>query len=520
MINLSELYTVASSDVNNVFAEDTIQLEEKNQIISKLGKFLLGGKYDNQIFYEYITELNIKFPNKFERTLNFVQMGEIPKEPKSVEENDNQILSSDNPLSSALGTFTNFHDLAERFGKKQPYFFDRTLTFWLWSFDKKCYERIDDVDMMNSIDESLKISGTSNIQTRNKIMEMLKRIGRKNMPKDIDKNWVQFKDAIVNVKTEQQIQPTPEYFTTNPIPWNLGESEETPIIDRIFGEWVAGKYVETLKEIAAYCLLCAYPIHRIFCMVGSGCNGKSKYFEFLSKLVGRENICSSELDLLVKSRFEASKLYKKLVCIMGETNLGAMAKTSLIKKLSSEELVGMEFKMKNSFENRNYAKIIIGTNALPTTTDKTKGFYRRWIIIDFPNEFTEKKDIIAEIPDIEYRNFCRKAIKLLKKIVNDREFSNEGSVEERMKRYEARSNPLTKFIEEECIKDVNGDMLLSAIHDDYTKWCENNGHRVINNKELSKLLVELGYEKKRYKDSNHILGLRFKKIIDDEQIVE
>ena len=93
---------------------------------------------------------------------------------------------------------------------------------------------------------------------------------------------------------------------------------------------------------------------------------------------------------------------------MGETNFNEMSRTSKLKKLTGGDLIGFEYKNKNPFEAKNYAKILIATNSLPTTSDKTLGFYRRWMIIDFPNQFSEKKDILKDIPEEEYESLALK----------------------------------------------------------------------------------------------------------------
>ena len=169
---------------------------------------------------------------------------------------------------------------------------------------------------------------------------------------------------------------------TNPIPWKVSGDPRTPTMDKIFEEWVGKEYVPLLYEILAYCLIPDYPINRLFCLIGSGLNGKSKFLELLQIFVGMQNVCSTELDSLISSRFEVTRLHKKLVCLMGETNFGEISKTSILKKLTGKDIIGFEYKNKNPFEDYNYAKILIATNNLPTTTDKTIGFYRRWCIID------------------------------------------------------------------------------------------------------------------------------------------
>jgi phage/plasmid-associated DNA primase len=98
-------------------------------------------------------------------------------------------------------------------------------------------------------------------------------------------------------------------------------------------------------------------------------NGKSKFLELLRKFIGGENCCTTELDTLLVSRFEITRLHKKLVCMMGETNFNEMSKTSILKKLTGGDTVGFEYKNKNPFEDKNYAKILISTNNLPSTTE-------------------------------------------------------------------------------------------------------------------------------------------------------
>jgi hypothetical protein len=45
-----------------------------------------------------------------------------------------------------------------------------------------------------------------------------------------------------------------------------------------------------------------------------------------------------------ESRFEASKLHKKLLCLMGETNFSTLSKTEKLKRLCGQDPVGFEYK--------------------------------------------------------------------------------------------------------------------------------------------------------------------------------
>ncbi|KKK80316.1 hypothetical protein LCGC14_2824730, partial [marine sediment metagenome] len=210
-----------------------------------------------------------------------------------------------------------------------------------------------------------------------------------------------------------------------------------------------------------------------------------------------DNVCSTELDTLLNSRFEVTRLHKKLVCLMGETNFNEMSKTSILKKLTGGDIIGFEYKNKNPFEDHNYAKIIIATNNLPTTTDKTIGFYRRWFLIDFPNQFDEKKDILSEIPDKEYNSLALRCIVTLKSLLTKRSFTNEGSIEERMERYESRSNFLEQFLKSFTIKDSNSYITAADFFKKFSSWSKENRHREMSETTVGTTMKKLGIESDR-----------------------
>lgn len=423
-------------------------------------------------------------------------------------------------IGKAITKFTDFLDMAEQFIKVQPVYYDKNKILWCWNFKDNRWEIIDETDLMNLIDKNVAVFGTIDSKIKQMILESLKRKARLNKPTEVKDTWVQFKDKIIDIKTGEEFKASPKFFATNPIPWEVGENEDTPTMDRIFREWVGEKYVPTLYEIIAFSLSPIYFIHRISCLIGSGSNGKTKFLLLLKKFVGDKNSTSTELELLLPpSRFESAKLYKKLICIMGETNFNIIKKTSFIKKLTGEDLFGFEFKHKDPFDDLNYAKILIATNNLPVTCDKTKGYYRRWFIIEFPNEFSEKKDILAEIPEIEYNNLARKSIRILKELWIKREFSNEGTIEEREKKYEEKSNPLNLFIKERCVKDVNEDIPFFEFYEDYNAFLCERKYRIQTSNEVGRLLSKEGYDRKNKNIVNnkgynttqkYIMGLNWK----------
>lgn len=179
---------------------------------------------------------------------------------------------------------------------------------------------------------------------------------------------------------------------------------------------------------------------------------------------------------------------------MGETNFDQISQTSMLKKLTGNDLIGYEYKNKPHFHDYNYAKIVIATNNLPTTTDKTLGFYRRWLIIDFPNRFSEQRDILADIPEEEYEALALKCVGILHDLLKKRKFHNEGSVEDRMERYESKSDFLQKFIDEFVIQEPNEVITKTDFAKKLNQWCRENRHREMAENTIGKAMKEKGYE--------------------------
>ena len=390
---------------------------------------------------------------------------------------------------------------AKVFVKKQPLFYDKAGMWWIWNFEKFCYATSDDVDILNGITKNMSID-TTNSKIKNEMLSALKQIGRNCTPKAPGKSWVQYKDKIVDVKTGEEFESTPGYFITNPIPWSIGESEDTPTMDKLFKEWVVlegiqdDSYVNTLYEHIAYSTLQDQFLQRLFAYTGSGSNGKGCFLKLVKRFLGEDNIGTTELKLLATKQFESSALYKKQAVFMTEVDAYDMQNTNLLKKLTGEDDIRYEFKGKTPFKEKSGTTSFIASNSLPVTPDKSIAFYRRWSIVDFPHTFDVGKDIIGDIPDIEFMNLSKKCVRICKELYEKPKITNEGSVDARMKRYEERSNPLVKFIEEWCEEKPEAHTIFNQFFIKFNEFLKENRLRLMTKITVSRGLKSEGFQVK------------------------
>lgn len=183
---------------------------------------------------------------------------------------------------------------------------------------------------------------------------------------------------------------------------------------------------------------------------------------------------------------------------MSETDLASIESSQKIKKLvSGKDPVSIEFKNKGLTEFINTAKIIIATNNLPPTEDKTDGFYRRWCCIDFPNQFEKEIDVLGCLTIEDYENLAYKSFLCLLDVLKQRGFSKEGNIAERRKVYEAKSNPFDKFFAENVEESPNGDIPKWEFSKRFNDWAKDNMYRTFSDIAIAKKMKEKGISEAR-----------------------
>jgi phage/plasmid-associated DNA primase len=146
------------------------------------------------------------------------------------------------------------------------------------------------------------------------------------------------------------------------------------------------------------------------------------------------------------------------------------------------------------FTADNTATAVCLTNSLPTTPDKSIGFYRKWLIIDFPNQFLPiKENLIERIPIKEFNNLSKKCLRILNELYENPSFTNEGTFEDRTRRYEERSNPVMKFIEEEFEETAGENIILREFVNDCNIYLKQKHLRVLTAIQIGKNLREEGF---------------------------
>lgn len=292
------------------------------------------------------------------------------------------------------------------------------------------------------------------------------------------KHLINLKNGIYNLRTKKLISHNPKYKFINEIPVKYDENAECPKIKKFISEVVEEKHVACIQEFIGYCLYRDIPFHKAFMFLGGGKNGKSTVINLITTFLGRENISNKELQQLTYDKFAKSKLFGKLINAAADISSAALGQTSTFKGLTGGDYLDAEKKFLDSFEFKNYAKMLFSANTLPKTKDDSYAFYRRWILINFPYTFEGKEcdpHILEKIcTPKELSGLFNWAIEGLLRLLKNNHFSYQKTVEEIREQYKILSDPVFAFAQQFLTTQTTGYLIKDDVYHKFNAWCKEN----------------------------------------------
>jgi putative DNA primase/helicase len=282
-------------------------------------------------------------------------------------------------------------------------------------------------------------------------------------------------NGIFDIETMEKQSFTPEIISTAALPIDYDPSATCPNIQGFLSEVLGEGDIPLIEELFGYCLYREYELHKAFMLLGEGANGKSTILSLLKTFLGPGNVANIALQAFDNSRFAVGGLHGKLANIVPDLPGGALKETGVFKALCGGDQLTTEKKFKDFFSFTNYAKLIFSTNKLPETYDYTPAFFRRWVLINFPNTFVGEscnpRILHRLITPNELSGLFNLAVKGLKRLMGRGEFSNTESIEETKQRYIWMSDSLHAFVEEKIEADTERWIPKEDFYNAYAEFC-------------------------------------------------
>lgn len=303
-------------------------------------------------------------------------------------------------------------------------------------------------------------------------------------------NEVPVLNGILNIATLELLPFTPKKIFFNKLPVNFDTTKQCPMIDKFLREVLAKESdIDLIYEIFGFGLMDEYKYEKAFMFHGDGRNGKGKTIELIKRLFGLDSCCSVPLHLLKGDDFSVSELFGKRLNLAGDIGNQELKETNMFKSLTGRDLVSGKRKFLQNVHFQNNAKFIFACNELPMVYDLTKGFWDRWILLDFPYTFITQEefdrspdktklkikddDIINKIvtPD-ELSGLLNQAILGLARLKENKRFSTTEGSEDVKQRWIRKSNSFVAFCFDNIEDDYDGRIAKKELRKKYTSYCK------------------------------------------------
>ena len=194
-------------------------------------------------------------------------------------------------------------------------------------------------------------------------------------------------------------------------------------------------------------------------------------------MIRKENTSNRSLQELGEGGFSLVSLYNKNANITNELPKRALTDAGIIKQLTGGDIIEANQKFKNSIQFVNHAKLISACNEVPETPDMSNGFFRRAIIINFPNNFEGREDrnLLNKLTENKHLlDFFKSSIDAFKTALKENELIRKETADEKREKYLVYSNSAISFCHSFLEYDPETHIETDEIYRKYVDFCKDN----------------------------------------------
>lgn len=299
-------------------------------------------------------------------------------------------------------------------------------------------------------------------------------------------------------------------------PSNVGEDIWKAALNTFFCD--DKDLIEYVQEVAGLAAIGKVHLEGLIIAYGGGRNGKSTFWNTISKILGTYsgNMSADTLTVGCKRNVkpEMAEIKGKRLVIAAELEEGMRFNTSNIKQLCSTDEIYAEKKYKEPFKFEPTHTLVLYTNHLPKVGAIDEGTWRRLIVIPF-NAKIEGSSDIKNYADYLYENSGGAILKWImegaKRVIdNGYHLTQPSVVKDAIKKYKENNDWFSQFLDECCevgdfFSEKSGD-----VYSAYRDYCTRVGDYIRSTTDFYTALESAGFKRKRTNTARVISGLKLK----------
>lgn len=234
-------------------------------------------------------------------------------------------------------------------------------------------------------------------------------------------------------------------------------------------------------------------IEKAMILHGSGANGKSVIFEVLTEILGRQNVSHYSLTSLCDEKgYHRAELTGKRM--NWATEISTKMNTAMFKAISSREPIEARRPYGSAFIQDEIPPMVFNTNVLPRDVEHNSGFYRRFLIINFPKSIPPEKrnpSLAREIIESELPGVLNWVLEGMNRLLVQKKLTESPSIDNALNEYRKTSCSVALFLDDIGLKPSSSDTVsLKEVFKSYRNFCSENGLIAVSTKTFSERLIE------------------------------
>jgi putative DNA primase/helicase len=313
-----------------------------------------------------------------------------------------------------------------------------------------------------------------------------------------------------------------EYGSTVQLPVRWNPDARCPHFDAFLEQAVPIDDRQRVWEILGYLMMSGNPLQRLFLLTGGGGNGKGVLLAVIKAILGPRNVSAVPLHAFAESPFATAEVFGRLANICGDIDTTFIERTGTIKKMAGEDDLDAQRKYGQPFSFEFWGKALFSANAIPTASDSSSGWLRRWEIVNFPYQPLKPdralKRRLREPEELE--GIAARAVLALVGLLERGNFDHGEAAQAAHAEFAARNNKIIAWIEERAYHDPSAwydrtDLLRAfRLYDAH----ENPGGRAMNAATFYERLAQVdGVRSSKVKGVRRIWGIR---LLSDVHMVD
>lgn len=297
-------------------------------------------------------------------------------------------------------------------------------------------------------------------------------------------------NGVLNIETGTLSPHSPEYAFTRGVEHEWDPDAVPERVLRFLRE-VTKRDADmwTLIQQLGHGLMPGHPFKAFIVMHGPGDNGKSAVGKLFRRFVGDENAASVELRDFDEDDFATGDLPGKMINIGDDLSGTKLKDVSMLKRLTGDDSLRANAKYQSTFDFENEAAMFFSGNEPPVFGEQTAALKGRLYPIHMPYRFTQEDDghkdadprLVEKIvqDEEEMSGLLALAVQGARQLIETGgHFAMPESPDERMRMYEAASDPIRRFVMNHLEqRGPNNVILKEDAHTVYATMCRDNGER-------------------------------------------